>query len=242
MVNSYIAIDLETTGLNPRLEKITEIGAVKVADGIIIDTYSALVNPRKQLCEQISALTGITDEMLRDARDIEEVILEAVEFCEDYPLLGHQISFDFSFLKRAAVNQGIRFEKMGIDTLTLARRFMPAEEKKNLSYACRYFGINQTREHRAFYDACSAHYLYQGMAKRYGEEAPEAFAAKILNYKAKKEQPATKRQKDYLRELTKYHKISLTVQIDYLSRNEASRMTDKIISEHGRMVKVNQIC
>lgn len=235
MVNSYVAVDLETTGLNPKQDKIIEIGAVRVLDGEIEETRTYMVDPRRELEERITGLTGIKDQDLAGAPGIETVIGPVLEFCSDLPLLGHQIIFDYSFLKRAAVNQGMSFEKDGIDTLKLCRRFMPEEEKKNLSLACRYFGIVHGREHRAFEDALAAHLLYQELKSRFGELEPEAFSVKTLIYKVKKEQLASKRQKEHLRDLIKYHKISLTVQIDYLTRNEISRITDKIISQYGRI-------
>ena len=141
----------------------------------------------------------------------------------------------YSFVKRAAVNQGLAFEKNGIDTLTLCRRFMPAEESKRLGAACAFYGLAQESAHRALGDALDAHRLYQKLVKKHGAEAPEAFAAKPLIYKVKREQPASKKQKEDLRYLLKYHKIDLPVQIDYLSRNEISRITDQIISRYGRI-------
>lgn len=145
--------------------------------------------------------------------------------------------FDYRFLKRAAVNHGFLFEKDGIDTLTLSRKFMPEDLPKNLGSSCSYYHIKTTSAHRALADAYGAHYLYQSMAKLYGKEAAREFFPKKLIYKVKKEQPASKRQKEVLHELIKYHKIETTVQIEYLSRNEVSRMTDKIISQYGRIVK-----
>ena len=127
------------------------------------------------------------------------------------------------------------FERAGLDTLQLCRRFMPQEEKKNLEAACSFFGIQRQGAHRALGDAEDAHSLYQQLAALYGEAEPEAFAEKPLIYKVKREQPATKKQKEDLRYLLKYHKIDLPVQIDYLSRNEASRITDRVISQYGRI-------
>lgn len=237
MMNSYVAVDLETTGLNPKTDKITEIGAVKVVDGQVTEKMHTLVDPRRLLEEDIIRLTGISDDMLENAPGIEEVIGKVVDFCDGFPLLGHRIMFDYSFLKRAAVNTGLGFEKEGVDTLTLCRKFMPEGEKKNLGAACRYFQIEMGTAHRALSDAQAASSLYQELLKLYGEDKPEAFEPKSLIYKVKKEQPATKRQKEGLRELLKYHRIDITVQIDHLSRNEVSRMTDKIISKYGRIVE-----
>ena len=93
------------------------------------------------------------------------------------------------------------------------------------------------REHRALSDALAAHHLYQELKNRYFLEVPEVFAPQPLIYKVKREQPASKKQKEVLRELLKYHRINLSAQIDSLSKNEISRLTDQIIAQHGRMQK-----
>ena len=98
MINSYISIDLETTGLNPKEDRIIEIGAIKVIEGKVVDTFTTFVNPGRKLEERIVELTGIRDEDLADAPTIEEVFPKLEEFLEDLPLLGHSILFDFSFL------------------------------------------------------------------------------------------------------------------------------------------------
>ncbi|MFT4107193.1 MAG: 3'-5' exonuclease [Lacrimispora sp.] len=235
MVSSYIAVDLETTGLDPKHDKIIEIGAVRVLDGQIRETYETFVNPHRKLEEEVASLTGISDEQVESAPEIGEVIKEFLEFAGNLPLLGHHVIFDYSFLKRAAVNQGLGFERKGIDTLKLARRFMPSEEKKNLKAACEYFGVEMNLSHRALADAKASHFLYQEIEKRYGGEEAGAFTSQELIYKVKKEQPASKRQKEHLQDLLKYHKIVLSVQTDHLSRNEISRITDKIIAQYGRI-------
>lgn len=233
--NSYVAIDLETTGLQPKTDKIIEIGAWKVVNGEVADSFHSMVNPYLQLPERITELTGITDGLVKDAPDISEVIHDVVIFCEDMLLLGHHIIFDYSFLKKAAVNADLDFECRGIDTLKLCRRFMPESEKKNLEQACFYFSVERIGAHRALTDAKDVHNLYQKLRMVYAGNHPEAFTSEQLIYRVKREQPATKKQKEHLRDLAKYHKIDLTVQIDHLSRNEISRMTDKIISQYGRL-------
>lgn len=130
MTNSYIALDLETTGLEARVEKITEIAALKVVEGCVEERFVSLVNPMRQLGERITELTGITDHMVKDAPVIEDVIGDVVRFCGDLPLLGHNILFDYGFLKRAAVNSGLEFDREGIDTLGICRLFMPAALKR----------------------------------------------------------------------------------------------------------------
>jgi len=235
MITSYVAIDLETTGIGAKREKITEIGMVKVVDNKVAETYHTLVDPHRVIPERIVELTGITDEMVSGAPGIEEVLADVIRFCDGFPLLGHQIIFDYGFLVQAAVNQKIPFEKEGIDTLKLCRYLMPGPEKKNLGAACAYFGITPDTAHRALSDALSAHLLYQALKERFGETRSDLFVAQKLNYKAKKERPATKRQKEHLQDLIKYHRIETIVDIDHMSGNEISRMIDKIIFTHGRI-------
>lgn len=235
MINSYVALDLETTGIGARHEKITEIGMVKVIDGEAVDTYHTMVNPHREIPERIVELTGITDDMVKDAPGIDEILDEVLNFTEDLPLLGHQIIFDYGFLVQAAVNQKRKFEKYGVDTLKLCRYLMPGAEKKNLGAACAYFDVHQDTAHRALSDAYAAHDLYQELKRRFGKERPELFTVKMLQYKAKKERTASKRQKEHLQDLLKYHRIDITVEIDHMSGNEISRMIDKIIFQYGRI-------
>ena len=109
MTGTYVCVDLETTGLEPKRDRIIEIGAVKVRDGVPQEEFSTLVNPQRQLEERIVTLTGIQEEDLKDAPPIEEVLPKFLEFAEELPLLGHAVLFDFSFFKRAAVNLGSPF-------------------------------------------------------------------------------------------------------------------------------------
>lgn len=233
MQECYVAIDLEMTGLNPKRDRILEIGAVRVENGIETAVYHTMVDPHCRIPEKVATLTGITDDLVEGLPDIGDIIAEIREFCGELPLLGHNIMFDFSFLKQAAVNQGISWEAFGIDTLKLCRRFMPPEEKKNLQAACQFFAIRREQAHRALGDARDAAHLYQILKERFGAEAPEAFEKYALHYKVKRAQPASKKQKEDLRYLIKYHKIELPVQIDSLSRSEASRLKDKIIYKRG---------
>ncbi len=232
--DSYVAVDIETTGLGFKKEKIIEIGAIKVREGEVEDGFHSLIDPRRALDERIVDLTGLTDQMLAGSPGIEDVIGDLVDFCKELPLLGHRVLFDYSFLKKAAVDQKIVWEREGIDTLFLCRMFMPPEEKKNLSDACLFFGVEVERSHRALEDAKAAHRLYQALKERYSGEDPGRFVPRPLVCKVKREQPASKRQKQRLQELLKYHRIETSMQIDYLTRNEASRLTDVILAQRGR--------
>jgi len=237
MIHSYIALDLETTGLNPAEDRILEIGAVRVEDGKITGTYDTLIRTGVPIAAKIQELTGITEEMAESGRDIREVMEEFIPFCKDLPLLGHNIMFDYSFVKQNAVNLGLTFEKQGVDTLKIARKLLPQEESKSLTALCAYYGISREREHRASDDAQAAMELYGILGREFPDCPPEVFEALSLNFKAKRRGPITPAQKGYLNDLIKYHKIALEISVDSLTKNEASRLIDKIISSYGRIIR-----
>ncbi len=245
ITDSYVSIDLETTGLNPRQDRIIEIGAVKVIEGQIADSYSVLVNPGRNLEEHITELTGIRDEQLRGAPYIEEVLPEAMDFLEDLPLLGHSILFDFSFLKKAAVDRKLVFEKKGIDTLKIARKYLADLEHRSLDYLCQHYGIEH-RAHRALEDARATHFLYWKLIELFYEKddmeqkAQEktekgknggVFDPHPLCFRVKRDTPATKAQREQLYRLLEQHKIVLSADVERLTRSEASRWIDKIRSK-----------
>lgn len=233
MTDTYISIDLETTGLNPKQDKIIEIGAVKVIKGIVADTYSTFVNPGRLLEERVVTLTGIRDEDLQKAPSMEEVLPQLLDFLEDYPLLGHRILFDFSFLKKAAVDRKMSFERKGIDTLKIARKYLPELEHRNLNYLCAYYQIPH-QAHRALADAEATRALYEKLTELFYKEEEALFCPKPLQFQVKRDTPATKPQKERLYRLLEQHKIDLEVDVEKLTRSEASRFTDKILAKYGR--------
>jgi DNA polymerase-3 subunit alpha (Gram-positive type) len=236
MIDSYVAVDLETTGLNPKYARILEIGAVKVRNGEVVATYDKMINAKTFLSEQIIELTGITEEMMEQGEDIETAIVELIDFCESDILLGHNIPFDYSFLKKAAVNNKLTFERNALDTLKLARIFLPELEKRSLEYLCNHYKIEHVNKHRAYCDALATHELYWVLAKQFLEGNERYFEPFSLTYQVKKENPITPRQKIYLNDLVKYHKINLNIQVESLTKNEASRLIDGILFEHGKII------
>lgn len=230
MTDTYVSIDLETTGLNPRRDKIIEIGVLKVERGEITDRFSTFVNPGRKLEERIVQLTGIRDEELEGAPYIEEVLPEALSFLGELPLLGHSVLFDFSFMKKAAVDQRLSFEKNGLDTLRIARRYLADLEHRNLDYLCKYYGIPH-QAHRALEDAEATHILYRKLAELfYGKEDEGLFVPAPLHYQVKRDTPATKAQKEQLYSLLWQHRIVLNVDVERMTRSEASRFIDQIRS------------
>ncbi|HIS27364.1 MAG TPA: 3'-5' exoribonuclease [Candidatus Pullilachnospira intestinigallinarum] len=235
--DSYVVVDLETTGLSPREDHILEIGAVKVRDGKVTDTYAVFVDPGCPIPEPIRNLTGITDEMVRGQRTAAQALEEFLAFCKGDDLMGHNLPFDYGFLKQQAVIQHLPFEKRGIDTLKIARCLLDGLSSRSLTSLCDYFHIDRSRAHRALHDALATHQLYQCLQKTAGEEARGLFEPAPLFYRAKKISPITDSQKRYLKDLAKYHRIELDVEIDSLTKSEASRQIDRIIMNYGRIMR-----
>ncbi len=235
-ITSFVCFDIETTGLSPESDKIIEIGALKVKDGKIIEYFNEFINPLMKLPGHIIRLTGITDEMIRYAETEDAVLGQFVRFLEDYIVIGHNIGFDFSFVKRAAKRYHLHFEKTGIDTLTLCRKLLPDLESRSLASMCGYYNIINDNAHRAYDDAKATAMLYVKLCNEFFSDKPEVFLPRPLQYKVKKIQSITNKQKNYLLDLMKYHKIENIQVIDSLTRNEASRMIDKIILEKGRII------
>lgn len=235
MMDAYVSIDLETTGLNPKTDKIIEIGGVKVIGGNITETFSAFVNPGRKLEPKITELTGIRDKDLEGAPSIEEVFPKLQLFLEELPLLGHSVLFDFSFLKKAAVNQKLTFEKQAVDTLKIARKYLQSLESRSLGALCKYYGIPHYA-HRALADAEATDALYRKLTEEFFSETESLFCPEPLIYKVKRDQPASKAQKERLYRLTVRHKITLDMEIERLTRSEASRLADKITAEYGRQL------
>lgn len=235
MMNSYVSLDLETTGLNPKTDKIIEIGAIRVENGVCRDTFESFVNPGRRLEEKITELTGIVDKDLEEAPDIMEALPKFLEFAGELPLLGHSVLFDYSFVKKAAVKQDLSFEKKGVDTLKIARKYLSELPHRSLDYLCKHYQIPH-HAHRALADAKATVALYEALWRDFGEtvDAALVFAPAELIYQVKKESPATKSQKERLYKLICKHKLNTGYDLDKLTKSEASRCTDQILAKYGR--------
>lgn len=150
---SYVVYDIETTGLAQSYDSITEIGAVKIIDGRVVETFGQLVKPEIRIEEKITELTGITNEMVANAPPIEEVFPQFVEFIGDSILVAHNAEFDIGFLKENANNLGYKFDYSYIDTLFLARFLYSDLRNHRLNTLARRFGVSLENHHRAVDDA-----------------------------------------------------------------------------------------
>ncbi len=150
---SYVVFDLETTGFSSIQDKIIEIGAVKVEDGVITDTYSTFVNPKVPIPFRITQLTSITDSMVMDAPDIETVLPQFLAFVKDAVLVAHNASFDVGFLEQNCRYQDIVPDFTSVDTVSLARILLPSLSKFKLNVVAKALNITQEHHHRAVDDA-----------------------------------------------------------------------------------------
>ncbi len=234
---NYVAIDLEMTGLNPKLNHMIEIGAVKVRDGEIVAEFETFVNPGRVLDERITEITGIKDAQLTGAPNSEQAIRMLQEFLGDevnWPLLGHNILFDYSFLKKEFVNLGEKYEACGIDTLRIARTFLTELSSKTLEALCSYYEI-ETNSHRAKADAIAAHKVYEHLLHDFGgsENNQSVFEPRQLHFQIKKQRPITARQKERLRKMAERYQYNLPYDVDMLTKNEADRIMDRLRLEFG---------
>jgi len=148
-----VAFDIETTGLSPKTERITEIGAVKLRGGVIVDTFSTFVNPGKAIPAKIVELTGITDAMVADAPGEAEAVQAFLEFCGDAPIIAHNAGFDTSFIRAACTRMEKPYTPSVIDTLTFCRAMVISKRQHSLDKMAKYFGVENPSHHRAVNDA-----------------------------------------------------------------------------------------
>lgn len=241
MKNGYIALDIETTGLSPETAQIIEIGAVVVVEGKETARFSKLINPGVKLPERIVELTNITDEMVAFAESERTVMREFLAFLRSFEgemegsdiILGHNIGFDFSFLKTAAVRMGETFDMRGIDTLKISRSVHAELPSKRLDDMCNFYGIDRECSHRAFEDALAAADLYERLKEKFAVQQPELFVPEPLSYEPKKQEPMTAKQRKYLLDLVSYHNLEVPPMLDEFTKSKASRFIDKMILEHG---------
>ena len=219
----YTVLDLEMTGLAPKRDKVIEIGAVRVRNGEIADTYGTLVRPGMSIPETVVQLTGITDEMAALGKEENVAMQELLQFIGDDILVGHNLIFDYSFLKQWAVNQKSPLELSACDTLRIARALLPGAQSKKLESLCEYFQIEREHAHRALDDAVETYKVFENLKSIEGASM-ELFVPKPLVYKAKRQTPATEHQKERLRELLEQYGRKDSISWETLTRSEASRI------------------
>lgn len=150
---TYVVFDVETTGLEPLKEEIIEIGACKVVNGRIDETFSTFIKPSKHIPKEITELTGITDDMVKDAPTINYVMPDFYKFCDGAVLVAHNIAFDISFIHNMSKKLSYNFNHKNIDTLLMARTKLPGLKNYKLGTIVERLGVKLDNAHRAINDA-----------------------------------------------------------------------------------------
>lgn len=166
LVDDYVVFDLETTGLEPNMCEIIEIGALKYKNSALVEEFSVLVKPKKEISAEITRITGISNEMVSDASSIEEVLPKFITFIEDLPLVAHNSSFDLSFIEENIKKQNLPMIKnTNIDTVELARKYIPQAYNYKLTTLKNYFKL-EYGSHRSVDDCKTTNYVYEYCKKQ----------------------------------------------------------------------------
>ena len=213
---TYVVFDLETTGFSSIKDKIIEIGAVKVENGVITDKFSTFVNPKVPIPFKITNLTGITDDMVMEAPDIETILPQFLEFVGDAVLVAHNASFDVSFIEQNCRYQDITPDFTSVDTVAMARILLPTLSKFKLNVVANALHISLENHHRAVDDA--------GATAEIFVKFMEMLRARNIKTLTKLNQFGAQ-NKDAIRKLPSYHVI-------ILAKNQTGRVNlYKLVSE-----------
>ena len=242
---SYVVLDLETTGLSCRYNRVIEFGAVKIENGIEIGRYDVLINPGCKIPEKISSLTKITNEMVKNKPTIAEALPGILEFIGNSILVTHNAEFDFNFLQEELKRNGFDLlTNPVIDTLALSRYLFPKNRSHTLGSLCRNFEVNYDEEgaHRADYDAGVLNDVWQPMIVMLNKEKPNITHADLGDLKLSVEHlthlrpvhvTAIAKDKEGLKEL---YKLVSMAHVDYLAsdapkipRREIAKLRDHLI-------------
>ena len=239
----YVVLDLETTGLSCRYDRVIEFGAVRIENGFETGRLDILINPQRKLSYKISSLTHITDEMLKKAPTMDEAFPKILEFLEGAILVTHNADFDFSFLQEELLRCGRPLlTNPVIDTLALSRYLFPQSRGHTLGNLCRNLEVNYDPEvaHRADYDASVLNEVWQPMISLLNKERPGITHEQLNELKATAENykhfrpthvTAIAKDKEGLKQLYKLVSLSHVeywAEVPRIPRNEIEKMRDHL--------------
>lgn len=165
-VDSYIIFDTETTGLKDQFDQIIEIGALKYIDNELVEEYDVLINPKIDIPEIITSITGITNDMAEHEKTIEQVLPEFIDFIGDLPVICHNAPFDIGFINTNLKRLNLpEMKNEAIDTVELAREYIPRAYNYKLETLKKYFKLD-FGSHRSVEDCKTTNYIYQECKKR----------------------------------------------------------------------------
>lgn len=175
--DEFVVFDIETTGLSALYNKITEIGAVLVRNGEVLDTFGTYADPEEHIPENITRLTGITDEMVKGAPSQADAVKAFLEFAGDRMLIAHNASFDTGFIRHVCEVSGMQFTNTYLDTVALSRYVNPDLQRHKLDNLAEYFGLGDFNHHRAYDDAAMLAQIFFKMTEKLGEEGLKSISA-----------------------------------------------------------------
>jgi DNA polymerase-3 subunit alpha (Gram-positive type) len=246
---TYCVLDLETTGFSPVTEKITEIGIMKVKDGKIIDQFSSFVNPEKSIPQKVVEVTGITDDMVKDAETIDMVFPKMLDFIEGSVLVAHNAGFDVGFLKHNARVLGYDFDFTYVDTLSLAQAVFPDFKTYKLGRIAKNLGIKVEVAHRALDDVDTTVKVFKIMLEKVKERGAETLedidiygsdeAAKKEEYKKLKTYHAIIYAKNYVGLKNLYRLVSYS-SLDYFYKKP--RILKSMLNKYSEGLILGSAC
>ena len=243
--STYCILDLETTGFSFRTEKITEIGIMKVKNHEVIEEFSTFVNPQKPIPQRVVEVTNITDDMVKDAPTIEEVMPRLIDFVGDSILVAHNADFDIGFLKYNCAQLGLKLENSYIDTLRLAKDLFPEYKKYKLGIIAENLGIKVEVAHRALDDVDTTKKVFDimlNMLKEKGANTLDDIVVKLsgsADYKSLSTYHAIILAKNYIGLRNLYKLISLS-HLDYFYKKP--RILKSIYKKYSEGLILGSAC
>ena len=244
--DEYVVFDIETTGFSSKNDKIIEIGAVKLKDGEIVDSFSTFVDPKVNIPYKITELTSITQNMVNGQPTIEEVLPKFMEFVGDSVLVAHNAAFDVGFIKKNLMDMGKTLKNPVMDTVPLARYLYPDLKKVKLNLVAKHLGISLENHHRAVDDAKATAEILKFSFKKMKEEM-DIHDVKTLNEKYLSNIDVKKLPLHHIIILAKnqtgiknLYKLVSMAHLDYFARRP--RLPKSIITEYREGLIIGSAC
>jgi DNA polymerase-3 subunit alpha (Gram-positive type) len=242
---SYVVLDIETTGLNAKLDKIIEVAAVRIVNDVIVDTFHSMIDPEIDIPYEITKLTGITTEMVKSAPKISYVLNQFHKFLADDCLVAHNAPFDIGFLKEKFLIIGVQINNPIIDTLSLSRELLKDLKKHNLGAVSEYFRIPVNRHHRALDDVKATAAIYMKFKKMLEQKGVRRLSdvnsifAQMTNLNSLESNHAVILVKNQIGLRNMYKLISMS-HMDYFYRKP--RIPKSILAKHKEGLLIGSGC
>ena len=242
--DEYVVFDIETTGFSNTSDEITEIGAVKIRNKEIIDSFGELINPHMPIPLKVQELTGITNDLIKDKPSIDEVLPKFLEFVGGSILVAHNSDFDMGFIRAKAKRLNLAFENKDIDTLKLARILLPNLKRHKLNLITNHLGISLENHHRAVDDAKATALVFIKFMEMLIDKDINNFEMvndKLgkLDYKSIPSNHITIIAKDYTG-LKNLYKLISASHIDYFYKNP--RIPKSLLIKHREGLLIGSAC